>query len=155
MGVLSRSCAGWRRNEEPNMQFLGQGIGRFLLAFIFLFSGARKVMGYQGTLSYMQSKGVFPAMDIFGYPLVEILLMATIAVEIVGGLMLVTGIGARFAALALAAFTVAAGVLFHDFWTIADAAQYGNQLNHFLKNLAIVGGLLIVASQPSRDDLLN
>jgi putative oxidoreductase len=137
------------------MQFLGQGIGRFLLAFIFLFSGARKVMGYQGTLAYMQGKGVFPATDVFGYPLAEVLLMATIAVEILGGLMLVTGLGARFAALALAAFTVAAGVLFHDFWTIADAAQYGNQLNHFLKNLAIVGGLLIVASQPSRDELLN
>ena len=46
------------------MQFLGQAIGRFLLAFIFLFSGARKVMGYQATLTVMQDKGVFPAMDI-------------------------------------------------------------------------------------------
>lgn len=137
------------------MQFLGQAIGRFLLAFIFLFSGVRKVMGYQATLGYMQSKGVFPAMDVAGYPLIEVLLMATIAVEIAGGLMLITGIGSRFAALALAAFTIVAGVLFHDFWTIADAAQYGNQLNHFLKNLAIAGGLLIVASQLSRDELLT
>jgi putative oxidoreductase len=137
------------------MQFLGQAIGRFLLAFIFLFSGARKIMGYQATLGYMQGKGVFPAMDIAGYPLVEVLLMATIAVEIIGGLMLITGIASRFAALALAAFTIVAGVLFHDFWTVADAAQYGNQLNHFLKNLAITGGLLIVASQPSRDELLT
>jgi putative oxidoreductase len=69
--------------------------------------------------------------------------------------MLITGIGSRFAALALAAFTIVAGVLFHDFWTVADAAQYGNQLNHFLKNVAIVGGLLIVATQPSRDELLT
>jgi putative oxidoreductase len=136
------------------MQFLGQAIGRFLLAFIFLFSGARKIMGYQGALAYMQSKGVFPAMDIAGYPLVEVLLMATIALEIVGGLMLITGIGSRLAAVALAAFTIVAGAIFHDFWTIADAAQYGNQLNHFLKNLAIAGGLLIVATQPSRDELL-
>ena len=79
------------------MQFLGQAIGRFLLAFIFLFSGARKILGYQSTLAYMQSKGVFPAMDIAGYPLVEVLLMATIALEIVGGLMLITGIGSRLA----------------------------------------------------------
>jgi putative oxidoreductase len=137
------------------MQFLGQAIGRFLLAFIFLFSGARKIMGYQATLGYMQSKGVFPAMDIAGYPLVEVLLMATIALEILGGLMLITGIGSRLAALALAAFTIVAGVIFHDFWTVADAMQYANQLNHFLKNVAIVGGLLIVATQPSRDDLLT
>ncbi len=136
------------------MQFLGQAVGRFLLAFIFLFSGARKIMGYQATLGYMQSKGVFPAMDIAGYPLVEVLLMATIALEIIGGLMLITGIGSRLAALALAAFTIAAGIIFHDFWTVADATQYGNQLNHFLKNLAIAGGLLIIASQPSRDELL-
>ena len=137
------------------MQFLGQAIGRFLLAFIFLFSGARKIMGYQATLGYMQSKGVFPAMDVAGYPLVEVLLMATIALEILGGLMLITGIGSRLAALALAAFTIVAGAIFHSFWTVSDAMQYANELNHFLKNVAIVGGLLIVATQPSRDDLLT
>lgn len=137
------------------MQFLGQAIGRFLLAFIFLFSGAGKIMDYQAKLGYMQSKGVFPAMDIAGHPLVEVLLMATIAVEILGGVMLVTGIGLRFAALALAAFTIVAGALFHDFWTVADAVKYQNELNHFLKNVAIVGGLLIVATQPSRDELLT
>jgi putative oxidoreductase len=136
------------------MQFLGQAIGRFLLAFIFLFSGTRKILGYQATLTVMREKGVFPAVDIAGYPLVEVLLMATIALEILGGLMLITGIGTRFAALALALFTIVAGTLFHDFWMIADVDEYRNQLNHFLKNVAIVGGLLIVATQPSRDDLL-
>lgn len=136
------------------MQFLGQAVGRFLLAFIFLFSGARKILGYQATLAYMQSKGVFPAVDIAGYSLVEVLLMATIVLEIFGGLMLVTGIGSRLAAVALAAFTIVAGALFHDFWTITDTATYAGELNHFLKNLAIAGGLLIVATQPSRDDLL-
>lgn len=59
------------------MQFLGQAIGRFLLAFIFLFSGAQKIMGYQTYLTMMQNKGVFPAMDIAGHSLVEVLLMAT------------------------------------------------------------------------------
>jgi putative oxidoreductase len=136
------------------MQFLGQAVGRFLLAFIFLFSGARKILGYQPTLAYMQSKGVFPAVDIGGYSLVEVLLMATIVLEILGGLMLITGIGSRLAAVALAAFTIVAGALFHDFWTVTDATKYVGELNHFLKNLAIAGGLLVVATQPSRDDLL-
>ena len=134
------------------MQFLGQAIGRFLLAFIFLFSGARKILGFQPTLTMMQDKGVFPAIDIAGYPLVEVLLIATIALEIIGGLMLITGIGSRLAALALAAFTIVAGSLFHSFWTITDVMEYRNELNHFLKNVAIVGGLLIVATQPSRDE---
>ena len=56
--------------------------------------------------------------------------------------MLITGLGAKVAAVALAAFTIAAGVIFHDFWA-ADATQYMNQFNHFMKNLAVVGGLLV------------
>jgi putative oxidoreductase len=48
-----------------------------------------------------------------------------------------------------------AGAIFHSFWTVSDAMQYANELNHFLKNVAIVGGLLIVATQPSRDELLT
>lgn len=136
------------------MQFLGQATGRFLLAFIFLFSGARRIMGYQAMLVSMRDKSVFPVMDVAGYPLVEVLLMATIALEILGGLMLITGIGSRLAAVALAVFTIAAAVLFHDFWTVTDVKLYSNELNHFLKNLAIAGGLLIVATQPSRDELL-
>ena len=47
-------------------------------------------------------------------------------------LMLITGLGAKVAAVALAAFTIAAGVIFHDFWAV-DAAQYMNQFNHFME----------------------
>lgn len=127
------------------------GLGRLLIGALFIISGARKVMGWQGTLGAIQSIGL-PSMDVAGYPLVDIVLAAVIALEIGGGLMLVTGIGARPAALALAAFTLAAGVLFHNFWTIADAAQYTNQFNHFMKNVAIIGGLLVVAGHTASDD---
>ena len=68
--------------------------------------------------------------------------------------MLITGLGAKVAAVALAAFTIAAGVIFHDFWAV-DAAQYMNQFNHFMKNLAVAGGLLVLASQPSGEDRYN
>lgn len=121
-------------------------LGRLLLGALFVVSGAGKIMGWEGTLGLMQGKGI-PAIDIAGYPLVQIVLAATIALEIVGGLMLITGLGAKPAAVALAAFTLAAGVLFHNFWAV-DAAQYMNQFNHFMKNLAIIGGLLVVAGQP-------
>lgn len=122
-------------------------LGRLLLGALFVVSGVRKILAWPGPLASMQSVGL-PAMEIAGYPLVQILLVATIVIEIVGGLMLVTGLGAKPAAVVLALFTLAAGVLFHNFWTLTDAMQYSNQLNHFLKNVAIIGGLLVVAAQP-------
>ena len=47
----------------------------------------------------------------------------------------------RWGALMLVLFTIPATVMFHNFWA-ADAAQYQNQLNHFLKNASMIGGLL-------------
>jgi putative oxidoreductase len=117
------------------MQTTLLALGRILLASLFLVSAARKLLGWAGTLGYIQSKGL---------PYADILLMATVALEIIGGLMLVFNVFAAPAALLLAGFCLVSGALFHDFWTV-DAAQYGNQLNHFLKNVALAGGLLVVA----------
>jgi putative oxidoreductase len=122
-----------------------QAFGRLLVGALFVISGARKFMDLPGTLGFMQSKG-FPTTEYAGYPAVELLLWATIALEIVGGLMLITGLGAKLAAFVLALFTLASGVIFHNFWAV-DAAQYAGQLNHFIKNIAIVGGLLYIAGQ--------
>lgn len=135
------------------MQTLTMGLGRLLLGALFVVAGANKIMGWEGALGYIQGRG-FPVTDFYGYPASQIILAAVIALEIVGGLMLITGLGAKVAAVALAAFTIAAGVIFHDFWAV-DAAQYMNQFNHFMKNLAVAGGLLVLASQPSGEDRYN
>lgn len=120
-------------------------VARCLLASIFLISGVRKVLAFSAVSGMMAGKG-FPMPDAF--------LVLTILVEIGGGLMLVANWHARWAALALAAFTLAAGVIFHGFWHVRDAPppQFNNELNHFLKNVAIVGGLLVVAALPSSRD---
>jgi len=119
-------------------------IGRCLLATIFLVSGVRKILAFGAVSGMMAGKG-FPMSDLF--------LVATIALEILGGLMLVANWQARAAALALAAFTLAAGSIFHGFWWHFDAPppQFSNELNHFLKNIAIVGGLLMVAAGSTGD----
>lgn len=102
--------------------------GRVLLAHIFIISGWTKIAGYAGTQAYMESVGV-PGM----------LLPAVIAVELLGGLALVVGFKTSFAAIGLAAFSLVAAVFFHmDF---ADPAQ----TIAFMKNLAIAGGLLVLA----------
>jgi putative oxidoreductase len=126
-------------------------LGRLLIGVLFVVSGARKILSWPGAIGYMQGAG-FPTMEIAGYPLVQILLVATIALEILGGLMVAFGIGEKPAAVILALFTLAAAAMFHSFWTITDAAQYSNQLNHFLKNVAIAGGLLVVAARSHADD---
>jgi putative oxidoreductase len=117
-------------------------LGRVLLASLFVISGIRKIMGWAGTLGYMQSKGL---------PATEILLVATIALELIGGLMVAFNMFAMPAAVLLAGFCLVSGVIFHNFWAIGDAAQYSNQMIHFMKNVALAGGLLITAAASQND----
>ncbi|MEM5427724.1 DoxX family protein [Cupriavidus oxalaticus] len=109
-------------------------VGRALLGSIFLISGALKIVGFAGTAAWMASAGL---------PLASVLLVMTIAIEIGGGLTLITGWNARWGALTLALFLVPVTLIFHGFWS-ADAANFQNQLNHFLKNVSILGGMLTV-----------
>ena len=104
--------------------------GRLLLAYLFIVAGYGKVVGFAGTAKYMASKGM---------PMVEVLLVGTIIIELIGGLMLAVGWKARWAAWAFFLFIIAATVVFHPVW--ADPSQ----AIQFQKNLAIMGGMLYVA----------
>jgi putative oxidoreductase len=110
--------------------------GRILLALIFIIAGLRKITGFAGTAAYMAGKGL---------PMVELLLVATIVIELVGGLMLALGWRARLAALALALFTAVVTPIFHGFWAFPPE-QFQAQFNSFMKNVAIVGGMLYVVA---------
>ena len=112
----------------------GPLIGRSLLGLPFLISGIGKIMNYSGTAGYMASKGMF---------MVGLLLPLTILLEIGSGLMLILGWRARWAAFVLFLFLIPTTLIFHNFWA-APAAQVQNQMNHFLKNLAIMGGMIYV-----------
>lgn len=115
--------------------------GRILLAAIFLVAGYGKLMAFAGTSGYFAKLG-FPAPDV--------MTVLAIAVELGGALLLVAGWHARWAAWALILFVAIATFAAHRFWEF-DAAQYRNQMNHFLKNLALIGGLLfVVAFGPGR-----
>jgi putative oxidoreductase len=102
--------------------------GRTLIAAIFLISGVGKIAGYSGTVAYMESMGVPGA-----------LLLPTIVLEIGGALAIIAGWWTKPVALALAAFSLVAGILFHG--NFADQMQ---QIM-FLKNVAIAGGFLFLA----------
>jgi putative oxidoreductase len=106
-------------------------IGRILLATIFVFSGFGKLMAPAATIGYIQSTGL---------PLASLGLVAAIIVELGGGLLLALGYKTRLVAAVLAVFSVVTGLIFHS--ALGDQ----NQLIHFLKNLAMAGGLLQVAA---------
>ena len=103
-------------------------IGRILLAVIIL-SGVSKLANPAGTQGYIASVGL---------PLPLLAYIVAVVVEIGGGVLLLAGYRTRLAALAMAVFTVAAAVFFHH------AFGDQNQFIHFMKNIAITGGLLQV-----------
>lgn len=106
-------------------------VGRVLLATIFVFSAIGKLLAPAATIGYIQAMGL---------PFAGAGLVAAIVVELGGGLLLALGYKTRLVALALAAFSVVTGLIFHS--AIGDQ----NQLIHLLKNLAMAGGLLQVAA---------
>jgi len=108
--------------------------GRILIALIFVFAGFGKITGFEGTVGYIASKGL---------PLPQLAAIGAIIVELGGGIMLVLGLKTRWAAAAILIFTALAALIFHDFWA-ASPDQAQNQMIHFMKNMAIVGGLLFV-----------
>ena len=116
-------------------------VGRILLAAIFVMSGFSKIGGFAGTAGYIASKGL---------PLSEVGAAIAIAVELGAGLMLVAGFKARLAALAIFVFLIPTTFVFHAYWQLPPDQQMADFLV-FWKNLAIMGGMLMVyAMGPGR-----
>jgi putative oxidoreductase len=109
-------------------------VGRILLATVFLVAGIRKLMAVAGSTGYLAK---------LGFPAPEALIWVAIAIEIGGALLLILGWQTRRISWLLIVFVAIATAMAHRFWEFPDA-QYAAQMNNFLKNLAIVGGLLYV-----------
>ena len=111
-------------------------LARLLLAALFLPAGISKISGFAGTAGYIASVGL---------PLPELGAAIAIAVEVLGGIALIIGFGTRWAALALAVFTLVASFFFHAYWALPAEQQMMQQLM-FMKNIGVVGGLLALAA---------
>jgi len=111
-------------------------VGRILLSLVFLNAGYRKLMAVAGSAGYFGK---------LGFPMPEVLVWVAIAIELGGAILLIVGWKTRWAAWLLALFTLVATFAAHRFWEV-DAAQYANQMNHFMKNIAIIGGFIILAA---------
>lgn len=112
-------------------------LGRLLFVVMFLPAGIGKLTGFSGTVGYIASVGL---------PLPSLAAVAALLVEILGSLALLFGFGTRIAALVLALFTLVASFFFHAYWSVPADQTMVTQLL-FFKNIAVVGGLLVLAGQ--------
>jgi putative oxidoreductase len=124
--------------------FLSDGadlIGRIGLAILFIWSGYTKVAYAAANVAYMKAYGV---------PAAWLLIWPAAAFELAAAAALIVGWKTRWAALALAFYSLIAALIFHAYWSV-PADQVLDQQTHFMKNIAIVGGLLFVfARSPGR-----
>ena len=138
--VLSRSdvYSSSTRSDtaEDAMQSTLALVGRILLALMFVLAGFSKITGFEGTVGYMQSQGV---------PAAPVLAVLTIVLEVGGGLTLMAGLYTRWLAIAMAAFTLLATLIFHNFWAAAEAQRMVQSLL-FMKNVSVIGGMLVLAA---------
>jgi putative oxidoreductase len=111
------------------MQALIMLLARFLIAFIFLMSGLGKFTNFSGTQQYMEQ---------YGMPLTSLLLIGAIAAELLGGLSVLTGYKVKWGAFFLFFYLIPTTLIFHT--EFSDQTQ----IIMFMKNLAIMGGLLLL-----------
>lgn len=111
--------------------------GRVLLGLYFLIPGVRKIVGFEGTAQYMATHGV---------PFVSVLLPITIMLQVGGGAALLAGWQTRAVALMLAGMTLVINVFMHDFWNVYEGLSQQHEAQNFIKNLAIMAGLLTLTA---------
>ncbi|MEM1244715.1 MAG: DoxX family protein [Pseudomonadota bacterium] len=123
--------------EKPSvLQSFFMLIGRICIAAIFILAGINKIMGFDASLAYMTAHNI---------PYTHFLLVLAIICELGAGILLFVGWFTRFAAFILILFIIATTFIFHAFWNY-EAAQAVSQMQHFLKNAAIIGGLFYIMS---------
>ena len=128
-------------------------LGRICIPIVFIVAGVQKLLNVAQVARDLAATNI-PLPDeisayLGGMPKYQALGYLVGAVELICGLMVLLGLKARWGALVLVAFTVVATVFFHNFWDMTGDARVQNQV-HALKNLAILGGLLLVVAGGSR-----
>src|SRR5689334_23005422 len=110
-------------------------LGRLLMVYIFATSGLAKIFSWQANVQYMSTRHL---------PMIPVLLAAAMVIEVGGSICLITGYRAREAAFIMFLYMIPLTLLFHNYWAFSGMLA-GTQETHFRKNLAIMGGLLLLA----------
>ena len=122
--------------EVDSKQDIAALVGRVLLAAIFVISGYGKIGNFAGITGYIASKGL---------PMPSVLAGLTVVLEIVGGLLILSGWKSRWVALVFFVWLIPTTLIFHAFWAVPPE-QFASMQVQFLKNLSIMGGMLLLAA---------
>ncbi len=113
-------------------------IGRFLLGMYFIVPAIQKITDFEMMTAYMQAHDV---------PFISILLPLTIVIQLSAGVALIVGYKGKFAAFILAGLTLVISIYMHNFWVMEEGVTRMHEMQNFIKNMAIMAGLLMVAAQ--------
>ena len=111
-------------------------LGRLLISIVFILSGFLKIAHWRDML------GLFASLKI---PLVPIALAVTVLIEIGVGLCIAAGYQARLAAVVQFLYLIPVTCMLHNFWAF-QGLQRQDQMAHFLKNLGLMGAMLLIAA---------
>lgn len=118
------------------VQAYGALVGRIMLGSVFIITGMVRISQWAPSVDYLSDKGI---------PIVPVLLAVALALQFIAALFVLTGFMARAGAIVLALLTVPATLIFHSYWTYPAGIEQQTQALLFLKNMAICGGLMVVA----------
>ena len=120
-----------------NFQNFSAVIGRILLGLYFLIPGISKVSGFEATAIYMSEHGMI---------LVPFFLVITIILQIGGGMSLILGFRISEVSFMFAVLTLIISLVMHDFWNLESGIQQAHEMQNFVKNMAIMAGLLVLSA---------
>ena len=110
--------------------------GRVLLGVYFILPGINKVTDFEGNSQYMAEHGMV---------FIPFFLVLTIIIQLGGGFAMVAGYQTKIVAFVLAGLTLVISIVMHDFWTMEPGLQTSHETQNFVKNMAIMAGLLVAA----------
>jgi len=124
------------QTAQQNIERLLATVGRVLLGIYFILPGILKITDFEGTSQSMAENGMI---------LIPFFLLLTIVIQVGGGAALVVGYQTKIIAFVLAGLTLVISMVMHDFWTMEPSLQTGHETQNFVKNMAIMAGLLVAA----------
>lgn len=108
--------------------------GRVLLGIYFILPGVNKVTDFDGNSQYMAEHGMV---------FIPFFLLLTIIIQLGGGFAMVAGYQTKIVAFVLAGLTLVISLVMHDFWTMEPGLQTSHEAQNFIKNMAIMAGLMV------------
>ncbi len=120
---------------DKAQDLLGLG-GRILLGLYFLLPGIQKIFGFEQMSQYMESHGMI---------LVPFFLVLTIIMQIGGAICLFINYRTPLVAFLLAGLVLVISLVMHNFWAMPEGMERGHEMQNFIKNLAIMAGLMVLA----------